>query len=435
MLMKKKIFTYTLKVTLLVLSLSLSIVSCEKNIIDVSENLTNETVEFIDKDYKVSVDEAKENLLEFLNAIESSSENGEISTRSRATRTIKNIEAVRNKSQNITTYSLNENSRDHVDTLMYLINFDNDEGFALVAADKRTSAIYALIDNGFLSADSMDKIDNPGFNIFLDNAKTKILTDIADFDVEKNEIEKSDGKFATYSIPIVDVKLKTIWGQRSPYDMYCPAGCPTGCVMTATAQILSYFQTVRSVQYYDKGITNSSSLNWTQIISDCNNNNGALDRTRTPQSAVQVAHLMRYLGLTFNASYSPSGTGAVSSTAVNWLKTAGGLSSTTNLYTFKCADVYPALMSDKLIYARANDVNTGGGHAWVIDGIVIYNFDSSRPPYYFLHCNWGWNGDCDGYYLNGAFDSDSYVNGNAQQGNGSIRYKFNHNVQMAIVGK
>lgn len=51
------------------------------------------------------------------------------------------------------------------------------------------------------------------------------------------------------------------------------------------------------------------------------------------------------------------------------------------------------------------------GHAWVVDGV-----DGD-----YLHINWGWNGDCDGYFKKGNFntkdfqmdpdtDSDGYPN-------------------------
>lgn len=56
------------------------------------------------------------------------------------------------------------------------------------------------------------------------------------------------------------------------------------------------------------------------------------------------------------------------------------------------------------------------GHYWVIDGYctstITYHMESfdgvcgpqASRSYYMVHCNWGWNGFCDGYYLFGWFD-------------------------------
>ena len=46
---------------------------------------------------------------------------------------------------------------------------------------------------------------------------------------------------------------------------------------------------------------------------------------------------------------------------------------------------------------QMKDIVTGDqkGHAWVIDGVDGDMF----------HINWGWHGDCDGYYNKGVFNT------------------------------
>ena len=46
-------------------------------------------------------------------------------------------------------------------------------------------------------------------------------------------------------------------------------------------------------------------------ISDCENNNGVLSSTYTPQSLNEVAHLCRYLGIAFGAKYNSDGSTSV----------------------------------------------------------------------------------------------------------------------------
>lgn len=55
-----------------------------------------------------------------------------------------------------------------------------------------------------------------------------------------------------------------------------------------------------------------------------------------------------------------------------------------------------------------------GGHAWVIDGyhkeIEKWYYADDNTLYktvtnYYVHCNWGWNGDLDGWFTSGLFDT------------------------------
>ena len=57
-----------------------------------------------------------------------------------------------------------------------------------------------------------------------------------------------------------------------------------------------------------------------------------------------------------------------------------------------------------LFYSFSDVVN---GHAWVIDGYrhqegldALGNVKSTRT---LLHCNWGWDGQCNGYYSSNIF--------------------------------
>jgi hypothetical protein len=63
-------------------------------------------------------------------------------------------------------------------------------------------------------------------------------------------------------------------------------------------------------------------------------------------------------------------------------------------------------------------LSNGGtsGHAWVVDGCIgyrqlvrVYNSNEVLLREYYLyrnlvHCNWGWEGVCDGYYETSVFD-------------------------------
>lgn len=49
------------------------------------------------------------------------------------------------------------------------------------------------------------------------------------------------------------------------------------------------------------------------------------------------------------------------------------------------------------------------GHGWVIDGYIRRNYVSSTgsiaKKQTLVHCNWGWQGDCNGYFTSGVFNT------------------------------
>ena len=57
------------------------------------------------------------------------------------------------------------------------------------------------------------------------------------------------------------------------------------------------------------------------------------------------------------------------------------------------------------------------GHAWVIDGwanlqVTAWNFNIEEEKTFstnFMHCNLGWGGDANGYYMDGIFDTNSSI--------------------------
>lgn len=320
---------------------------------------------------------------------------------------VHNVQPLR--SGNITTRSEISDTEISIDTLLYVVNFSDEQGFALVAADKRTTPIYAIVDSGSLDFDNLENEQNTGFLLFLEGAIGKIVQDV-------NTNESIETRATTNGWTIIEkypAMLKTKWSQSDPYNMYCPNKYPTGCTITATAQIISYYQTIGSVSWSDNGSSGSATLNWSRIISDCEKNSGKLNSTSYYTSSSEVAHLMRYLGVAMDADYAADGTGVNKKKPINWMNDWGGLNAT-KLADYSASPIINAIKSNKLVYARGNSgrkkflgitVSYTGGHAWVYDGYV--SASSGGATSNLLHCNWGWGGYQDGYYISGAFNSDA----------------------------
>ncbi|MDR0749652.1 MAG: C10 family peptidase [Tannerellaceae bacterium] len=437
-----------MKKTLLAGIMAIFVMSCDDESKLLTDSMQPVNIDATDINTKISAEEAKQHALTVLNDLEDVlAMNGGVSLRSGSNsgnnRTVKDVQAVRvGNKENIHELAERIGLTESVDTLMYIINFEDNKGYVIAAADERTDAVYAIIDQGILSADSLGHFDNPGFTVFMEEAAFKMLADM-----KENLGKPKKDNAVTYATSLTwldaNIRLKTRWNQWAPYNQYCPwddgQQCPTGCIATAVAQIVAYYQTVGNVQWSYNGSSGSAVLNWDRIISDCNNNDGALPATTA--SANEVAHLMRYLGIAMGANYSADGTSIEENAGVNWMNKWGGLSAT-SLSNYNQSTISSALIANtvprKLVYMRANSgkktflgITTGytGGHAWVIDGQYV-NLAQGKT---YFHCNFGWGGRADGFYLSDAFDTTAgpvYIIGDDPGNTNSSNYRYNKQISV-----
>ena len=205
--------------------------------------------------------------------------------------------------------------------------------------------------------------------------------------------------------------LTTEWDQLEPYNTYCPNSnggdrCYTGCVATAMAQVLNYFQVPehgtgsRTIYYHSTAVT----ANFGEHYYDWNNmRDQYLYNNWTDAEAEAVAVLMRDCGVAANmeyGGYQEGGSGAFSQDAAEGLRIYFGFEEAqcverdnyygTKYYTdAEWMDmVFTALSEDGPIYYGGAD-SWQGGHAFVLHG---YRADGK------VYVNWGWSGDDDGYY-------------------------------------
>ena len=205
-------------------------------------------------------------------------------------------------------------------------------------------------------------------------------------------------------------------GQDKPYNDQCPvayttvthraAKAVTGCVATAMAQIMYYYkypvhgQGKNSVGVYWPSAPDHTviyTVDFSKATYDWNNMLNVYANTEyTAEQDSAVARLMYHCGVACNMSYDPDGSGAYTADAAMGLKKYFGYASTTRVATRQAFNepewmdmVYGELNAHRPILYTGNDVATGYGHAFVIDG---YTSDG------LVHVNWGWEGSQDGYY-------------------------------------
>lgn len=366
--------------------------------------------------YKISPEEATQTALEFMKSIKENfaTRNASFDESRLHVSGVEAISLGKNKTRSL-GYDID------IDTLMYAVNFGDNGGYAIVSADNRTDPVYAIIDNGTFTQDKLTS-DN-GLTYFLEHAIESMLTDIKE-NTESGSATRALSDWETMLLGFP--KLSVNWGQGYPYNMYCPNDY-TGCVAVATAQILSYYRTIGSVRWSYNNTSGSAVLNWNRIIQDSQANNGKLTMSNAPQSSMEVAHLMRYLGVALDADYKSGSTSIDSDKAIKWMRNWGGLSAG-SLKKYDSNAILQAfsnlggglgtglIFNNKLVYARGNSgrkkvlgitVSYSGGHAWVIDAAMMARNKNDGKFYHLVHCNWGWSGSDNGYYKSGVFDTNA----------------------------
>lgn len=217
------------------------------------------------------------------------------------------------------------------------------------------------------------------------------------------------------------------WGQDAPFDRYTQIingnHAPTGCVATATAQVMRYWQWPKagkgSHSYQNNGETLSADFNheyhWDLMLPSYNG-------TYTDAQADAVARLMSDLGVAFNMHYQ-DGTSGANYYADRMVEYFGYDKSQVRLYFSSCTvDYYEDVLRSELDAKRpviCSGSNGNGGHEFIIDG---YDADGM------MHYNFGWRGSSNGYFLSTACGYDigqSFVYGVQPEagGNGQLSFR------------
>lgn len=343
-------------------------------------------------------------------------------------------------------------SGEGADTLMYVFNFDNNEGFAMVATARDSEQLIAVTEQGNYTP-GVDT-DNEGFNMFARAAEEYVST--LAVTPGPGQIDPG-GPF--YKIEYqeeydtVGPLLATKWGQEYPYGVYCP-NYTVGCVATAIAQIMVYHQHPESISLtYSGAPTSSLTLDWDGIAQ-----HHIVFSCPCPQNIHdQIAYLCREIGQRVNMSYNPPGgdfqgptSGATLPNALSGIHSLG-YTTRNSASNYDINKIITNMNNSQPVFMvgsgpNANENNKQSNHAWVVDGCITYTqmfityislasnngpwfIDEIRYRYtYYPHCNWGWNGDCDGFFNDGVFNTaNAYQYDN---GSGSESINFNSSLQI-----
>ena len=410
--------------------------SCQKD----QEQLTPvDPVPEAELSFVVPVDEALQRLEVALDRID-----GEV-TRAGNRRMVKSIERVK-AARALRGGTRTMGDQPALEDLFYIVSFGEGQGSAVLGADRRLESIYAILDETVLTAEDFNPPASTRSTLPTDDDSIRFVAseeeltdfitgmivnaasiqdpDISSLDQALIEVPKQPLPFTRTENRIVDSfiqspRLKTKWGQGAPYNNLCPyvntaktIRGVAGCVPVAIAQFLY------NMRWPASGNIEGESFNWDLL------ENMEYGEVQTPESRNEVARLMAHIGNIIGATYNydeKTGYRSTSATLLSLRTMLNEMYINAIKSTFNSANISqlrslilnqgPACMRGE----NANDV----GHAWIVDGWNEYTLEQWRvsfrvnifgeeiivseeylgyQTYKMMHCNFGWEGTCDGYY-------------------------------------
>ncbi|MCM1290587.1 MAG: C10 family peptidase [Prevotella sp.] len=333
-----------------------------------------------------------------------------------STRTLRVVSSVEYKLSEKTTRA------NGADTLLYLVNYSDNQGFALLSADKRLPAIYAISDEGHF--EFKDTLENAGLRLFMQSVDERINKTFSNAANNNNSVvvgpinpwNKDYYKNFRSRYYVITPKLTqpmSRLGQNAPFDKSCIMNGKkraTGCAPIAFVSLMSYYKWPTSIEGYQ--------LNWDEI--------------REGNDNESIARIISYLWKPEYLNVHPvdeTGTGAYEFRYIPTLEKLG-YENPGNMKTFECEDAYaildkgsvnglkvgtPLLVRGETLVDPERDGYSG--HLWVIDGAMKQHpltLDYVHPggsgeldysiPLYMFHCVWNWYGNSNGFF---NFDSNT----------------------------
>lgn len=440
-------------------------------------------------------------------------------TRGGKIRQIKDVRTVLGSQFGETTRVSEDEAAAAIDTLLYLVNFEDNEGYAVLSAVDFLAPIIAVIDNG--NSDSLvigypavggDMIDiyddgdccidyyedeleeeaadttkipvigNPNDSLTFGGGLLSHSQDVTRSDTEPTvtttaidhnlkfvsriindycEIRLIDnfnqgggsgnnggydggsdngsgnnsgdegGDSSSQDVVIisqVEPMLQSQWAQWYPFNANCPTKpvedtlynghAPAGCVAVAVGQLLAYHKYPNVVGDITPAWDAARIIDRSYILNGYGY--GAVQILNAVSPLLAELGENEFLSMTYTKKKGKSNAYRAAKT----LKKLGYLNARRVKY-YNENTILEYLETDRpLIIGATSPKNLSGdnkrvGHAWIIDGYIKRQRNNQIET--MMHCNMGWAGKCDGYYVSGLFDTTQVkdAQGNPTDGDGA----------------
>ena len=297
----------------------------------------------------------------------------------------------------------------------YIYNVGN-TGFVIMAADDHYRPVIGYSDEGIFDMNDMA----PALSDYLEIVRQGVMEASQTSSVTPSVaadwamLEKTGRMVSRHGGREDEYLVETKWNQDSPYNYFCPSSqgnggpggrCYAGCVATAAAQLMRYWnhpvQGQGSYSYvpeshpeYGRQSANfgATTYDWAHM---------PFSLSGASQEEIEaVAELIYHVAVSMDMNFGPTGSGAATGRLCEKMPAYF-------FYTDRMENLYREDYTHEEymdLVIKSIDMNwpmvqRGGGHAYVLDG---YN-DSDM-----VHYNWGWGGSSDGWF---NIDEHGYTDG------------------------
>lgn len=301
------------------------------------------------------------------------------------------------------------------DAEYYVFNASQNQGYVIVSGEDSLTELVGYSDSGTIDMDNLPDNLSSWLEAYAEYVKA----------VRRSEAEPFKNNLLA-SYPTIRPLLGEIqWNQSMPYNDMCPydseAGerCPSGCVATALAQIMKYWEwPVNGVGSYsytsNYGVLSADftkTYQWDKMrdtYTSYYDEDWNIVNEWTQEEGDAVAQLMADLGVALEMGYAPGGSGSndimVERAMRNHFRYEVENHPRLSMASSEFVDLLVTeLRQSRPVYFSGGSAS-GSGHAFVVDGC---NSDG------YFHVNWGWGGMSNGYF------NVNYMNPNEQGIGGS----------------
>jgi len=297
------------------------------------------------------------------------------------------------------------------------------KGFVIIAADDRVQPVLAYSKETTFDSSRINPAARYWLGTYREQVKDAINKDISptySITAKWQSLSKATVN-NTERIAMVSPLVTTLWNQSPYYNDLCPLDPiehqrpVTGCVATAMAQVMKYWNwppTGCGYHTYTDLLYGQQTVNYSATNYQWLNMPDNLDTANVP-----IATLMYHAGVSVNMDYNLSGSGAwvipgdspITNTASMALQTYFHYKHSliavprwqNNYIGFQIGNPsQDSFTNDQWVSMLQEELNAGRpviytgstpteGHCWVCDG-----YENNE----FFHFNWGWGGLDDGYY-------------------------------------
>lgn len=339
--------------------------------------------------------------------------------------------------------------------LLYIVEFEEGQGSAVLAADTRLEPVIAVLDTDVLTAEDFASDDMDDISAYM----ASMIGEYANYAANS----RSGGLLPAPGHTIVDTiytanippMLNTKWDQESPYNDLCKDkdgnSVYAGCGAIAVAQLVYY--------YKSPSIINGYTVDWDDLalceyvytgpgfiggggqvgpLWTINPGGGGIELINPGD--VEVAKFVYNIGMAIGIDYYE---GRYDAPVYQMLPCLNDFGYNCTYEDYNLVAIKNMVADNKPVIVKGERRVSEGifrGHFWIIDGWKDYiirtttasevdgevgtvepEYTVTETYYNKIHCNFGWSGRCDGYYTGDIFDCHT-PNYDIELGSGDTAY-------------